>query len=547
MSESIGDSQIQSVPFSDSAAFSHPSAMLSADSTKNQLAFSDYLSAFSGVDFHGLNLDLDNIIPYMQASQNSPSAMALAGADQNGHGHAGMYENVKLEDQMYAAGNASQYQSNRNSTGAYPGSADMNYAFNPLSGNTQQFSQMNCNYPGMIAPAKPVQYGATDFESLQQKISQKKQTLDILQGVLPDPLANQEKRYMTITERIQVPSSDHVAEIVGKNGQRIKQLREQLKVWVKTPSRDEPPIFEVTGLPEKLAEAKRIILQMSEHFTKVQQERLHRVEPNRIEDRLYVEQDKVGLIVGASGQTIRWVQQLSDTHIATPRKQESIPGLPPPQTYFTICGTPDKVKFAKQLICEYVTLRCQGLWLDPDLEPSAEASKLVRDFHQRRQVEDNQRRTAQGSPPASNTPVLGRSAAAAAGRPLVGAADGDHNPASVKQLISEMDDLWGSAAARASAPTSSAGSSGQESPRRYMQTGVWNPMMYSGGPSCLVTGDRRFSADAQHAGSAAPGTVGAGAAASAMTKSRSDEQVSPQPPVAGAVAASGFRPGPGWM
>uniref|UniRef100_A0A1I8I3Z9 KH domain-containing protein n=1 Tax=Macrostomum lignano TaxID=282301 RepID=A0A1I8I3Z9_9PLAT len=282
----------------------------------------------------------------------------------------------------------------------------------------------------------------------------------------------------TVRQEAPLASAPEFNGLVSEGGgQRIKQLREQLKVWVKTPSRDEPPIFEVTGLPEKLAEAKCHILRMSEHFTKVQQERMQRTEPNRMEDRLYVEQDKVGLIVGANGQTIRWVQQLSDTHIATPRKQESFPGLPPPQTYFTICGATDKVKFAKQLICEYVTLRCQGLWLDPDLEPSAEASKLVRDFHQRRQVEDTQRKTTVGpsngggggssaanGPAASVRPAAGSGIDAiskyavsssalptsrGAGGSIGGFGDfagsgngGGASAASVRQLINDMEDMW---------------------------------------------------------------------------------------------------------
>ncbi|PAA91621.1 hypothetical protein BOX15_Mlig003787g1 [Macrostomum lignano] len=435
--------------------------MLSTDGANKKplmpLAQSDYMtnntttntnSSYCGTgfaDFHPVNVDFDNFLPQGQ-SQTSPSSMFPA--EWNGH--------------------------------AQEGSIFSDAVFNHVgNGNYPQPQVSSSSF--IMSSTKPGQYGCIDFESLQQKISLKKQSLDILQGVIPDPLgleANHEKKaYMTNTERIQVPSSDHVAEIVGKNGQRIKQLREQLKVWVKTPSRDEPPIFEVTGLPEKLAEAKCHILRMSEHFTKVQQERMQRTEPNRMEDRLYVEQDKVGLIVGANGQTIRWVQQLSDTHIATPRKQESFPGLPPPQTYFTICGATDKVKFAKQLICEYVTLRCQGLWLDPDLEPSAEASKLVRDFHQRRQVEDTQRKTTVGpsngggggssaanGPAASVRPAAGSGIDAiskyavsssalptsrGAGGSIGGFGDfagsgngGGASAASVRQLINDMEDMW---------------------------------------------------------------------------------------------------------
>ncbi|PAA53094.1 hypothetical protein BOX15_Mlig002859g2 [Macrostomum lignano] len=290
--------------------------------------------------------------------------------------------------------------------------------------------------------------------------------------ISPSAIGENKEPKLTMTERIQVPSSDHVAEIVGKNGQRIRHLREQLKVWVKTPARDELPVFEITGMPEKLGEAKRIILQMSEHFSKVQQERLSRIEPNRTEERLYVEQDKVGLIVGASGQTIRWVQQLSDTHIATPRKQESIPGLPSPQTHFTICGTRERVRFAKQLICEYVSLRCQGLWLDPELEPSPEAARLVHEFHARRQAEDTQRR---GSAPASVTIATALSRQTAdEGAAAAASADA--------QSLAELKRLW---------------QEGGPPPA------VWDGVLFGGLPPTSVPpppmqlmADRRYSVDA---------------------------------------------------
>uniref|UniRef100_A0A1I8GZF3 KH domain-containing protein n=1 Tax=Macrostomum lignano TaxID=282301 RepID=A0A1I8GZF3_9PLAT len=257
-----------------------------------------------------------------------------------------------------------------------------------------------------------------------------------------------------------------------QQSQRIRHLREQLKVWVKTPARDELPVFEITGMPEKLGEAKRIILQMSEHFSKVQQERLSRIEPNRTEDRLYVEQDKVGLIVGASGQTIRWVQQLSDTHIATPRKQESIPGLPSPQMHFTICGTRERVRFAKQLICEYVSLRCQGLWLDPELEPSPEAARLVHEFHARRQAEDTQRR---GSAPASVT-IAAALSRQTADEGAAAAASAD------AQSLAELKRLW---------------QEGGPPPA------VWDGVLFGGLPPTSVPpppmqlmADRRYSVDA---------------------------------------------------
>ncbi|EDL89286.1 ring finger (C3HC4 type) and KH domain containing 1 (predicted), partial [Rattus norvegicus] len=70
-----------------------------------------------------------------------------------------------------------------------------------------------------------------------------------------------------MTECVPVPSSEHVAEIVGRQGCKIKALRAKTNTYIKTPVRGEEPVFIVTGRKEDVEMAKREILSAAEHFS----------------------------------------------------------------------------------------------------------------------------------------------------------------------------------------------------------------------------------------------------------------------------------------
>ncbi|GIY18148.1 RNA-binding protein MEX3D [Caerostris extrusa] len=59
---------------------------------------------------------------------------------------------------------------------------------------------------------------------------------------------------------VPVPSSEHVAEIVGRQGCKIKALRAKTNTYIKTPVRGEEPVFVVTGRKEDVSAAKRAFI-----------------------------------------------------------------------------------------------------------------------------------------------------------------------------------------------------------------------------------------------------------------------------------------------
>lgn len=77
----------------------------------------------------------------------------------------------------------------------------------------------------------------------------------------------------TISEKVLVPSSEHVAEIVGKQGCKIKALRTKTSTYIKTPVRGEDPYFVITGHKVDVEKAVKEIQEAADHFTEIRLQR----------------------------------------------------------------------------------------------------------------------------------------------------------------------------------------------------------------------------------------------------------------------------------
>jgi RNA-binding protein MEX3 len=84
------------------------------------------------------------------------------------------------------------------------------------------------------------------------------------------------KKSQNMTECVPVPSSEHVAEIVGRQGCKIKALRTKTNTYIKTPVRGDQPVFIITGRKEDVYLAKKEILSAAEHFSQIRAGKKHR-------------------------------------------------------------------------------------------------------------------------------------------------------------------------------------------------------------------------------------------------------------------------------
>uniref|UniRef100_A0A9W3H0S1 RNA-binding protein MEX3D n=1 Tax=Camelus bactrianus TaxID=9837 RepID=A0A9W3H0S1_CAMBA len=163
-----------------------------------------------------------------------------------------------------------------------------------------------------------------------------------------------------MTECVPVPSSEHVAEIVGRQGCKIKALRAKTNTYIKTPVRGEEPVFIVTGRKEDVEMAKREILSAAEHFSVIRATRSKAGGlpgtaqgppnlPGQTTIQVRVPYRVVGLVVGPKGATIKRIQQRTHTYIVTPGRDK--------EPVFAVTGMPENVDRAREEIEAHITLR----------------------------------------------------------------------------------------------------------------------------------------------------------------------------------------------
>ncbi|XP_044309392.1 RNA-binding protein MEX3D [Varanus komodoensis] len=172
------------------------------------------------------------------------------------------------------------------------------------------------------------------------------------------------KKSVNMTECVSVPSSEHVAEIVGRQGCKIKALRAKTNTYIKTPVRGEDPVFIVTGRKEDVELAKREILSAAEHFSVIRATRNKASGgtgsvlgppslPGQTTIQVRVPYRVVGLVVGPKGATIKRIQQQTHTYIVTPSRDK--------EPIFEVTGMPENVDRAREEIEAHITMRTGSL------------------------------------------------------------------------------------------------------------------------------------------------------------------------------------------
>lgn len=200
------------------------------------------------------------------------------------------------------------------------------------------------------------------------------------------------KRSANMTECVPVPSSEHVAEIVGRQGCKIKALRAKTNTYIKTPVRGEEPVFVVTGRKEDVGMAKREILSAAEHFSQIRASRRNSSvsssssvttagpngppspsTPGQVTIQVRVPYRVVGLVVGPKGATIKRIQQQTHTYIVTPSRDK--------EPVFEVTGLPENVEKAKMEIESHIAIRTGGV-IDGQNEDDFQTNGIDSGFHE---------------------------------------------------------------------------------------------------------------------------------------------------------------------
>lgn len=124
-----------------------------------------------------------------------------------------------------------------------------------------------------------------------------------------------------VEELVEVPNTEFVALIVGRNGHKIKSIRERTETFIKTPMRTEFPIFKIAGTQNNVARAKREITDIVQRL-KSPHYRMGVLGDEsagpRVTAGVRVPFKFVGLVVGFQGTTVMEIQSKTKTHIQTP-------------------------------------------------------------------------------------------------------------------------------------------------------------------------------------------------------------------------------------
>ncbi|CAF1402848.1 unnamed protein product [Rotaria sp. Silwood1] len=242
-----------------------------------------------------------------------------------------------------------------------------------------QRSSSNSSLSSSLLLAACQQYDINDLSycfDQQQKLSSPPPSL--LSSSTYDSIG---KRSQNMTECVPVPSSEHVAEIVGRQGCKIKALRTKTNTYIKTPVRGDQPVFIITGRKEDVYQAKKEILSAAEHFSQIRAARKQTSASNssnsstssgsntnlhynsliypstststtniqQITIQVRVPYRVVGLVVGPKGATIKRIQQTTNTYIVTPGRDK--------EPVFEIAGLPENVEAARIEIESHIAAR----------------------------------------------------------------------------------------------------------------------------------------------------------------------------------------------
>lgn len=190
------------------------------------------------------------------------------------------------------------------------------------------------------------------------------------------------KKGQNTTECVPVPSSEHVAEIVGRQGCKIKALRAKTNTYIKTPVRGEEPVFVVTGRKDDVSSAKKEIVSAAEHFSQIRAQRKNNQTgvlapgpnsniPGQATIQVRVPYRVVGLVVGPKGATIKRIQQQTNTYIVTPSRDK--------EPVFEVTGLPENVESAQKEIEAHIVVRTGGM-LDSNDENYSKPNGLDQRF-----------------------------------------------------------------------------------------------------------------------------------------------------------------------
>lgn len=157
-----------------------------------------------------------------------------------------------------------------------------------------------------------------------------------------------------ISTKVVVKSSAHVSYIVGKQGSKIRQIRQDTNTFIQTPVNGEEPIFVISGKQSNVILAKAKLEEAAKEFDfNIFVEACTYRDGDKIRFNLFLPSRFIGLVVGKKGTIIKRIMELTETTIVTP-KVNTLNG-------FKIHGRPNQIRQAIDMIKEHILLTTNNM------------------------------------------------------------------------------------------------------------------------------------------------------------------------------------------
>ncbi|KAH9423924.1 K y RNA-binding domain [Dermatophagoides pteronyssinus] len=174
--------------------------------------------------------------------------------------------------------------------------------------------------------------------------------------------------------KVAVKSSAHVSYIVGKQGSKIRQIRQETGTFIQTPVNGEEPIFVISGDKDSVQLAKNKLEEAANEFDfNIFVEACTFKDGDRIRNNLFLPARYIGLVVGKKGSIIKRIMESSDTTIVTP-KVNTLNG-------FKIHGKVEKIRLAIDMIKEHI-LSTSNVIIDEIQQNQFEITLQIKECYQ---------------------------------------------------------------------------------------------------------------------------------------------------------------------
>jgi predicted RNA-binding protein YlqC (UPF0109 family) len=158
----------------------------------------------------------------------------------------------------------------------------------------------------------------------------------------------------TVSEVVHVPN-EHVGRVIGKHGQTIREIQELARVRIELPKESNPGenfrVITITGSVAEVEYSKAIIRMRTtpkEEGGTAGPGSSHLAKDETTKMRIHVSDEMVGKIIGRRGQTIRDLQESTNTIVVVPK--DCIPGTHIREV--TLYGLPQGLNRCQHLLQE---------------------------------------------------------------------------------------------------------------------------------------------------------------------------------------------------